>query len=56
MATNNFATSSSGAAQRSRNEQLYYTSKWGRVEVFNGDNYATFSTSCRFALATAGAL
>lgn len=56
MATNNIATSSSGAAQLSSNEQLYYTSKWGRVEVFNGDNYATFSTSCRFALATAGAL
>ena len=36
-------------------ETVYYTSKWGRVVIFNGDNYVQFATTCRFVLTAAGA-
>ena len=32
----------------------YYTSKWGRVVIFSGDNYVQFATTCRFVLTAAG--
>jgi hypothetical protein len=33
----------------------YYTSKWGRILIFNGDNYATFAQTCTLALLSARA-
>jgi hypothetical protein len=33
----------------------YYVSKYGRIAILNGDNYAAFSTTCRTAIVVAGA-
>ncbi len=59
MTNRNFATQptlpSTSRTYTTSDDSLYYNSKWGRVVIFNGDNYATFSTSCRFALTSAGA-
>jgi hypothetical protein len=33
----------------------YYTSKYGRIAILTGDNYAAFSSTCRTALVVAGA-
>jgi len=33
----------------------YYNSKWGRILIFNGDNYATFAQTCTLALLSARA-
>jgi hypothetical protein len=32
-----------------------FTSKWGEVIIFNGDNYPEFSDSCKLAFIAAGA-
>lgn len=32
-----------------------YTSKWGRIEIFNGDNYPSFAIDCQAALVAANA-
>jgi hypothetical protein len=33
----------------------YYASKYGRIAIFTGDNYAAFASTCRTALVVAGA-
>ena len=33
----------------------YYTSKYGRIAILTGDNYASFASTCRTALVVAGA-
>jgi hypothetical protein len=33
----------------------YYASKYGRIAIFTGDNYAAFASTCRTALVVVGA-
>jgi len=32
-----------------------YTSKWGKIIIFNGENYPLFSITCKAALVSANA-
>jgi hypothetical protein len=32
-----------------------YSSKWGKVVIFNGENYPLFSITCKAALVSANA-
>jgi gag-polypeptide of LTR copia-type len=51
----NMTTPTTSASASQDNGTKYYTSKYGRIPIFDGDNYATFSTECRTALTVAGA-
>ena len=59
MANRNFATQltllSTSRTYATSDNSLYHNSRWDRVVIFNGDNYATFSANCLFALTSTGA-